>query len=332
MAVLTAGPTAALKRRRPAGLMQPGSLHGQYLAALERVRSLQDRLCAAQLLSRAQPFLQRRWIVPDGHLTHIPVPVLDGEVDVEVQVDEEAGTFSFRTPDCWPVQLTRPLDEIAVYAFNLAAWLDDLADLLEIEPARRARRRTVIDSHLWHLGDLRVGRSHRFAPLYVGRLLEQCPHDWHTTLQDPMRPPQGIVWTARDLQTQVPNGHQVRALDDVLLDGTGGPTCDRELLERLLQGPRPADGDPDEFFDEGTGTLKLSHMAAPRSFIGIQKQVIALFWKERRQPHLKWSEVKTRVDCGKDLDSVFGKGVWAEWIQHVGRGLYRLNTMVRSSQ
>jgi hypothetical protein len=184
----------------------------------------------------------------------------------------------------------------------------------------------VIESHLWHLGDLRVGRSHRFAPLYVGRLLEKCPRDWRQALQDPIRPPPGIVWTARGTLAAAPAGHQVRALSEVLLREGDGPLCDRDCLERLLQGPHPEGDAPDEFFDEGTGTLKLSHMPAARSFIGIQKQVIALFWKERHQPHLKWSAVKTRVDCGKDLDSVFCKGAWAEWIQRVDRGLYRLRT------
>jgi hypothetical protein len=315
-----------LKRRMPSGVMQPGCVFEQYLSTMERVRSPQERIGAPQLLSRAQPFLQRRWIVPDGHLSHIPVPVFDDEIDVEVEIDEDAGTFSYTVPGYRPCKLTQALEEIAVYSFNVQAWLDDLAGLLGIEPARRARRSTVIESHLWHLGDLRVGRSHRFAPIYVGRLLEKCDEDWRAALQDPIRPPQGIVLAMRIIDAHVPSAHQVRALVDLLLYEQDGYSCDLEMLERLLQGPRPEGDEPGEFFDEGTGTLRLSHMAAPRSFIGIQKQVIALFWKERQQPHLKWSEVKIRVDCGKDLDTVFGKGVWAEWIQHVGRGLYRLNT------
>jgi len=315
----------------PSGVMQPGCLFEQYLSTMERVRSPQERIAAPQLLSRAQPFLQRRWIVPHGHLSHIAVPLFDDEIDVEVEIDEDAGTFSYTVPGYRSRKLTQALEEIAVYSFNVQAWLDDLAGLFGIEPARRARRPTVVESHLWHLGDLRVGRSHRFAPIYVGRLLEKCDPqkgdpDWRAALQDPIRPPQGIILAMRGIDARLPSGHRVHALGDLLRYEQDGYSCDLETLERLLQGPRPEGDEPDEFFDEDTGTLKLSHMAAPRSFIGIQRQVIALFWKERQQPHLKWSDVKIRVDCGKDLDTVFGKGVWAEWIQHVGRGLYRLNT------
>ena len=51
-------------------------LYLEYLLALERARSIDERLLADELRGQASAFLTLRWVVADGHLTSILVPVL----------------------------------------------------------------------------------------------------------------------------------------------------------------------------------------------------------------------------------------------------------------
>jgi len=57
-------------------------LHSDYLLALESARSLEENRLADELRGQAAAFRARRWVVADGHLTHILVPVLDSEQEV----------------------------------------------------------------------------------------------------------------------------------------------------------------------------------------------------------------------------------------------------------
>lgn len=302
-------------------------LHAEFLTALERVRSLDAPLVAAELGGLGERFLARRWIVVDGYQTSLLATVLDAEEEVDVVLDEDNGTFTYRSPGCRARQITRSISEIAFYAMNVDAWLGEIADIFEIEPSRRARKRTLIGGHLWHVGDLRVGRTHQFAPLYVGRRLAQCAANWREVLCDQIRPSQGIVLASGDLDITLPNRHQARDLASLLVDGIEGPRCNPEVLSRLLSA-KPTEGeDSEEYFDERSGVLKLEHMTEEKTFVeGYQRSVIALYWKARHQPHVKWSDARHRTNCGRDPDSVFGKGVWREWLENVGHGLYRIRS------
>lgn len=301
-------------------------LHAEFLIALERARKLDSPLVSEELCGFTEMFLARRWIVVDGYQTSLLAPVLDTEEEVDVVIDEDAGTFSYRSCGCRSRQITRPLSEITLYTPNVDAWLDDLTNIFDIETARRARKRELIKAHLWHLGDLRIGRTHQFAPLYVARRLVQCTSDWEAALRDRVRPSQGIVLTATDVDLELPNSHQARALASLLVGGIEETRCNLEVLERLLKGSS-ADLDQDEYFDERTGVLKLKHMGEAKTFAeGYQRAVITLYWKARHQHSVKWSDARTRTNCGRDPDSVFGKGVWREWLENVGHGLYRIRS------
>lgn len=302
------------------------NLYAEFLTCLERARGIDTRVVADELRGCAAQFAARRWILPDGYQTSILVPVLSCEEEVEVAVDQGRGTYSYRSPAHPRRFLTRSLDEIAIYAFNVDAWLDAIADVLEFDNARRARKRDVIDGHLWHLGDLRVGRTHQFAPVYVARRLPQSVNDWRQPLFDVIRPSHGIVITAGRLDVELPNGHQRCGLDDLLIANAHGITCDAEVLDRLLRGVSADAAGHGEWFEERTGELKLAHMADSKVFKGKQRAVIAVFWKERGQASLKWSDVVTRTDCGTEPDNVFGKGAWREWLDHVDYGRYRIRT------
>jgi hypothetical protein len=301
------------------------NVYAEFLKCLEHARSIDARVISAELRGCASPFAARRWIVPDGYQTSILAPVLNCEEEVDVVVDQERGIFRYRSPAQPSRVLTRSLDEIAIYAFNVDTWLDAIVDAFEFENAHRARRRIVIDGHLWHLGNLRVGRTHHFAPIYVARRLTQCADDWRKRLIDALRPSHGIVLTAGEVDVDWPNGHRRCGIDDLLIASGDGIACDIEVLNRMLRGT-PADGDElNDRFDERTGELKLHHMTAPKVFSGEkQKAVVAAFWRGRHESSIKWSDVVARTGCGRDPDSVFGKKVWREWLESRGHGLYRL--------
>ena len=302
------------------------TLHCDYLRTIDRVSQIDKPVMSNQLAGRTAQFLQRRWIVEDGYLSSIPVAVLDGEDEAEVLVDADAGTYSYRRLGGLTAKVTRPLAEITVYAFTLDAWLDEMAVLFEIEPSKKARKRELIQDHLWHLGDLRVGRSSQFVPLYVLRRPKKCPSDWGNALLDGERSSHGIVLMPdSQMGAALPNHHQGRELDALITDVTNVVRLKGDVLDRMLRGvPDDASDDRDRF-NEKTGVLKLRCMAAEKTFTGeTQKSVIAMFWRERHQLSLKWSDVIASTGCGKDIDSVFGKGVWMAWFDRVGHGKYRL--------
>jgi len=160
----------------------------------------------------------------------------------------------------------------------------------------------------------------------VARRLEQCSTDWRNALVDPVRPSQGIVLTAIDVDLNLPNSHQARSLECILISDDCGITCDHDTMDRLLRGLAADTQNPDEWFDDRRGELKLSHMNAVKVFKGKQKAVIAAYWRARQQHSLKWEDVMASTNCGKDPGSVFGKDVWREWLENVGHGLYRIRT------
>ena len=55
-----------------------------FFLALDNLPRLDASVLADRLGRDYQQFLQRRWVVPAGHLTHVMVPFLDSEQEVEV--------------------------------------------------------------------------------------------------------------------------------------------------------------------------------------------------------------------------------------------------------
>jgi hypothetical protein len=295
----------------------------EFLLALEQSSATQSRRDSVQWRGYSTQFLERRWLTHEGYLSTIDVKGHGCEDEAEVVLDEARGTFSYSSPSLRKRTITRALSEIAVYVANIDAWCEEVTEVFGIEPSRRARTRVVVADHLWHLGDLRVGRSHHFAPLYVGRKLDHLHREGpalSAALQDPVRPGRGLVLSAHRHALVLPNGHQLVEFDRLLMSGVQGHQCDGELLTRMLGGDLKG---VEEYFDDRTGQLKLVCMDTPKQFVGIQKKVIKLLWNERLQPSLKWSDIVAATDCGRDPKSVFGVG-WKQWIERAGYGRYRL--------
>ena len=301
------------------------TLHCDFLRTLERVSQIDKLVMPTQLMGLTGQFLQRRWILEDGYLSAIPIDVLDGEDEADVEVDEDAGTYSFHRVGGQTAKVTRPLGEITVYSFNVDAWLNEITSLFGIEPSKVARRRELIQGHLWHLGDLRVSGTSRFVPLYVSRRTKMCRSQWEQNLRDLERSSHGIVlMTGSTMGADLPNHHQGRELDALLTDVTNVVTLKGDVLARMLGG-EPANSSNDiDTFNEITGVLNLRCMAAPHRFKGIQKSVIGTFWRARSMPSLKWEDVMSQTGCGKDPGSVFKNPDWKDLLDRVEASHYQI--------
>lgn len=165
--------------------------------------------------------------------------------------------------------------------------------------------------------------------MFFGRRLRALPAEQITTaLLDAAFGTGGVVLALTDPKLALPNGHQVRAVKDLLIVEDGEELFDLPVLERILVGlpADPAD-EPDEWFDAKTGRLQLKHLEAPVMFEGIQAKIIELFWKARDGAPLSWTaEVKGRSgSVAPTLDKAMGGKERRElFIEIVTRGKYRL--------
>lgn len=300
------------------------------LQRLEQMGAMDSTLLGSQWLSFCDPLLERGWIAAIGYLSHIDVEVWDdvGE-EVEVEIDEAARRYTYPHPHRPRVILGGPLKEVTRYRFQQNAFFDHLATLLGIEPRFAARRRCLVEHHLWYLGDLRVGGGHAFAPVFFGRLLKWAPFEQITTaLSDAALGTGGAVLALTDPKLALPHGHQVRAVADLLIVEDGVERFDLPMLDRILGGlpADPAD-EPEEWFDAKTGRLQLKYLQAPVMFEGIQAKIIEILWKVRDGAPLSWTaDIKGRSgSVAPTLDKAMGGKERRElFIETVTRGKYRL--------
>ena len=300
------------------------------LKRLEQMSAMDSTLFGSQLGSIARVMLDRGWLGAIGYFSYIDVELMeDIRAEVEVTVDEAAGRYTYPHPHRRKVNITGPLAEITRYRFQREPFFDYLSALLGIEPRFAERRRCLIDHHLWYLGDIRVGKSHVFAPVFFGRRLKDAPVEQVTSaLSDPAFGTGGVVLALKDPKLAFPNGHQVRAVADLLVVEDGVEQFDLPVLERILVGlpADPAD-EPEEWFDAKTGGLRLQHLQETVYFSGIQMQIVEFFWKSRHGAPLSWAEVKRRTfTASKGIDDAFKGRDWSQWIERVGHGKLRLRT------
>jgi len=300
------------------------------LQRLERLDGMDSTLSGRELLSFGRLLLERGWIAGMGYFSRIDVEAMDDIFEeVEVTVDEAAGRYTYPHPLRRKVNLSGPLMDVTRYRFQRGPFFDHLATLLGIESRFASRRRGLVEHHLWYLGDIRVGNRHAFAPMFFGRRLKDASAEQITTaLSDPAFGTGGVVLALSDPKLALPNGHQVRAVKDLLIVQGGQEQFDLPVLERILVGlpADPAD-ESEEKFDAKTGRLQLKHLEAPVTFEGIQAKIIELFWKAREGAPLSWTaDVKGRSgSVAPTLDKAMGGKERRElYIKIVTRGKYRL--------
>ncbi len=303
---------------------------GPVLIALERLREVSDVVTGANIGLTAMAGAGPRWFIPDGHLTHVVVPFLDSDDEVEVTVNEDTQQYQYVSLQQSRRVVTRPLAEIILYQVNLNAILDHLASMLNIRQTATTRRQCLVPGHLWYLGEFRIGNTAASAPIFYGRALSAAPSSLlEERLTSAIHEHAGIVLTPNIPTTTFSTRHPPRSMNDFLHTVDGNETFDVVALTRVLTGASSAEhGQADESFDEIEGRLKLRHLPKTETFSGIQKKIIAIFWRARDGDCLEWTQdVKTQSgSVATTLDKAMGGKERRElYIEHTGtRGCYRL--------
>jgi len=307
------------------------SAYRDYLAMLERVRSVEPRVLALTLGRHRGDFQRRGWVTEDGYLTHVMVPFLDSEEEVEADIDEGARVFRYRSPQRRSRIVERPLAEITRYALRVDAWLDDLTVLLGIDARQRSERRVRLPDHLWHLGNVRIAGTHEFSPVFVGRLWERAPNPHIThALCDPMWPRGGVVLRHHPMPGELPGDHVVRGLDDFirLNDDDGQVVFDAQAFDRVLRGFVTTSGTPEpEQFLQGQ-RCKLPHFRRSRHLSPERAKIVKAMWgtEGKAPPEMSWADVNGLANTGyQSFDDAFGGAEAREdVIEKTRRARYRL--------
>ena len=305
------------------------SAHLSFLAALERLPRVESRVMAAALGLRRPVFLQRRWITEEDYLTHVMVPVLDSEQEVEVEIDQDAAVYRYRSPQQRSRTVERPLADIALFALQMDAWVTDLASLVGIEERRRSDRRNRVSGHLWHLGEVRIAGTHDFAPVFVARAWERAPAAAMTSvLSDPIWPRGGVVLRHQRDPVDLPRDHVMRGLDEFVRVDDGQDVFDASAFDRVLRGFITPTGasEPVQFFQGNR--LKLPHFSESRELSAERAKIIKQMWgaEGKAAPEMSWADVNRIATTGyQSFDDAFG-GIpeREDVIAKVGRARYRV--------
>lgn len=305
------------------------SAHLSFLAALEQLPRVESRVMAAALGQRRPGFLQRRWITEEDYLTHVMVPFLDSEQEVEVEIDQDAAVYRYCSPQQRSRMVERPLANIALYALQVDAWLADLASLIGIEDRRRSDRRHRVPGHLWHLGEVRIAGTHDFAPVFVVRAWERAPATEMTlALSDPIWPRGGIVLRHQRDPVELPRDHVMRGLDEFVRVDDGQDVFDANAFDRVLRGFVTPSGAPEpvQFFQGNR--LKLPHFPESRELSAERAKIIKQMWSAdgKAAPEMSWADVNRIANTGyQSFDDAFGgKAEREDVIDLVRRGKYRV--------
>lgn len=304
------------------------SPHLSFFLALDNLPRLDAPILATSLGGDCQQFLQRRWITPAGFLTHVMVPFLDSEQEVEVDIDENAGRYSYRSPQNGRT-VAQPLADIALYSIQMETWLADLAALIGIEDRRRSANKCRTPGHLWHLGEQRIAGTHDFAPVFVGRAWSRAPQDKATAvLADAVWPRGGVVLRPRRAEGSLPRDHVMRGLDEFVRVVDGADAFDADAFDRVLRGYVTAIGEAEpEQFLRGL-RIKLPHFIASVELSEARATIIKQMWGTEGQPapQMTWAEVNRVANTGyQSFDNAFDDTPSREdLIEKVSRGKYRL--------
>lgn len=305
------------------------SPHLNFLAMLDRLQQIDSRVMTSAFGRCSVDFLHRRWITEEEHLTHVMVPFRDSQQEVEVEIDQDAGVYRYRSPQQRSRVLERPLAEIALYSLQVDAWLTDLASLIGIDARHLSGRRSCVSGHLWHLGEVRIAGTHDFAPVFVVRAWERAPEDEVcTVLGDAIWARGGVLLRHRRSPASLPRDHVMRALDEFVRVDDGQDVFDASAFDRVLRGYVTPSGHPEplQFFQGNR--LKLPHFTESRELSPERAKIIKQMWgvEGKPAPEMSWADVNGIAATGyQSFDDAFG-GIAArdDVIAKSGRARYRL--------
>lgn len=307
-----------------------GAAHLAFLAALEQAGDLAKPVCAFRMGRRGDDFVQRRWLRPaHAYLTRQMVSFLDGEIEVEVEIDEDAGVYRYRSPQWRSRILSRPLQEIALYDFCVEAWLRDLAEWIGLENAD-VKAQARIPHHLWHLGDFRVGKTTEPVPVLIARRLASVsPDTLSSVLADPAWGRRGMVLMRERPSLPLPGTHEVRALSEFIGPPEGEDRFDSAAFARVVRSlATPSHvSEPEQFWDGRL--LKLPHFDGVKSLTGERAKIINVMWGSDGSPPpiKKWVEANEIANTGYSsfADAFNWDGLtWKDFFTRESHGKYRL--------
>ena len=305
------------------------SAYLEYFSTIERVRSVKAHVTATTVGHHRAEFVRRRWVVEDGHLTHLMVPFLDSEEEVEADIDEDAGVFRYRSPQQRSRIVTRPLSDIVLYALRVDTWLTDLCSLIGIEQRQLSQQRTRVPDHLWHIGNARIAGTHDFAPVFVGRLWERAPASETTpVLCDSIWPRGGVLLRHRMSSDKLPRDHVMRSLSDFIRVEDGQDVFEASAFDRVLRGFLTINGITEPEQSLQGNRLKLPHFVTSREFAPERAKIIRIMWgnEGNAPPEMSWAEVNVLANTGyQSFDDAFGSSVArGDVIEKARRARYRV--------
>ena len=308
-----------------------GAAYLAFLAALEQASDLTKPVCAFRMGRCGDDFVQRRWLRPaHAYLTRQMVSFLDGEIEVEVEIDEDAGVYRYRSPQWHSRILTRPLAEIALHDFCVDAWLRDLAEWIGLETAD-VKAQARIPHQLWHLGDFRVGKATEPAPVLIARRLASASVEaLSSVLTDPAWGRRGIVLMRERPRHPLPGVHEVRALSEFIGPLEGGAQFDSASFVRVLRSlTPPSASDQRTQYLDGQDLL-LPHFETTVRLSPARARIVKASWGTDGHPSpiVTWAEIKIAAhssyqsfdDAFKDCKEMEREDVF-DLIDH---GKYRL--------
>jgi len=294
---------------------------------MERQHTLAVRVRHHSLGHQRETFIRRRWVVADGFLSHDMVPFLDSMEEVCLEIDELAGVYRYRNPQRRRQVLTRSLQDITLYRFNVMQWLDDLGQLMALEPRHSSSQRLRVADHLWHLGEVRIAGTHDFAPVFVGRRWRRAPlAQMQRVLGDAIWAREGVLLCHAPSGEVLARDHAVRSLGELVSVADGVDAFDAGALDRVLRGyvSRLEQREPAQFLQGRR--VKLAHFEHSQLVSARCASILKFMWggDQKTPPVLKWAEVNARIDCGyRSFDEAFGgKTQREQYLQLVRAGGY----------
>lgn len=307
-----------------------GATHIAFLAALEQAGDLTKPVCAFRMGRCGDEFVQRRWLRPaHTFLTRQMVSFLDGEIEVEVEIDEDAGVYRYRSPQWRSRILARPLSEIALHDFCVDAWLHDLAEWIGMENAD-VKAQARIPHHLWHLGDFRIGKTTEPAPVLIARRLASAsPEALSSVLADPAWKRRGIVLMRERPSLPLPGVHEARAFSKFIGPQEGNGQFDSAAFVRVLRSlaPPSASDERTQYLDGDD--LKLPHFETAFRLSPARARIVKASWGTDGYPPpvVTWAETKIAAHSSyQSFDDAFrdGKLEREDVFELVEHGKYRL--------
>lgn len=307
-----------------------GAAHLAFLAALEQAGDLTKPVCAFRMGRCAGDFVQRRWLRPaHTYLTRQMVSFLDGEIEVDVEIDEDAGVYRYRSPQWHSRILARPLAEIALHDFCVDAWLHDLAEWIGLENAA-VKAQARIPHHLWLLGNFRVGKTTEPAPVFVARRLASAsPEALSSVLADSAWARPGIVLMRDRPFLLLPGIHEVRAFSEFIGPQEEGAQFNSAAFVRVLRSlAPPSASDQRTQYLDGQDLL-LPHFETSVRLSPARARIVKASWGTDGYPPpiVTWAEIKIAAHSSyQSFDDAFrdGKLRREDVFDLIEHGKYRL--------